>query len=79
MAILAHTVSTHGPLDANDAMSTGNIPPEVEPARQAGSGQVNEDDDDNSYQKSDEALPSDSEEAAIRRDPSRENGRFDEI
>jgi hypothetical protein len=37
------------------------------------------DDDDNPYQESDEALPDDAEEAAIRRHPSREGSRFDEI
>ena len=38
-----------------------------------------EEEDDNPYQESDEALPDDKEEAAIRRNPSREGGRFDEV
>jgi hypothetical protein len=38
-----------------------------------------EEDDDNAYQNSDEALPDDAEERAITRDPDREGGRFDEI
>lgn len=43
------------------------------------SGELPGEDDDNAYQNSDEALPDDSEEAAISRHPSREGGRFDEI
>lgn len=42
-------------------------------------GEAPEEDDDNAYQESDEALPDDAEEAAIDRRPSREGGRFDEI
>lgn len=38
-----------------------------------------QEDDDNPYQNSDEALPDDAEEAAITRNSSREGGRFDEI
>lgn len=38
-----------------------------------------EDNDDNPYQNSDEALPEDREEAAITRDPFREGSRFDEV
>lgn len=34
---------------------------------------------DNYYQEPDEALPDDREERTLRRDPSREGGRFDEI
>ncbi|TPM40675.1 hypothetical protein [Mesorhizobium sp. B2-3-4] len=41
-------------------------------------GNLPEEDDDNAYQDSDEALPDDIEEAAISRDPSREGSRFDE-
>ncbi|MBZ9797291.1 hypothetical protein [Mesorhizobium sp. ES1-4] len=41
-------------------------------------GDLPEEDDDNAYQESDEALPDDLEEAVISRDPSREGGRFDE-
>jgi hypothetical protein len=38
-----------------------------------------EEDDDNPYQESDEALPDDEEEAAIARDPSKQKSRFDEV
>lgn len=43
------------------------------------SGEAPEEDDDNPYQNSDEALPEDGEEAALARDPSKEGGRFDEV
>lgn len=42
-------------------------------------GEAPEEDDDNPYQDSDEALPDDREENAIARDPSREGSRFDEV
>lgn len=42
------------------------------------SGDLLEEDDDNAYQNSDEALPDDVEEAVINRNPSREGGLFDE-
>lgn len=42
-------------------------------------GVLPEEDDDNPYQHSDEALPDDQEEKAIAADPSREGTRFDEI
>jgi len=38
-----------------------------------------EEEDDNAYQDSDEALPDDREEATLRRDPTREKSRFDEV
>lgn len=43
------------------------------------SGELPEEDDDNPYQESDEALPNELEEAVLRKDPSREGSRFDEI
>ena len=43
------------------------------------SGEAPEEDDDNPYQNSDEALPEDRDEAAIARNPGKEGGRFDEI
>lgn len=49
-------------------------PPQDEP-----DGDLPEEDDDNAYQNSDEALPDDKEERAIARDPDREGGRFDEV
>lgn len=39
-------------------------------------GDLSEDDDDNPYQESDEALPDDEEEAEIAFDPEREGHRF---
>jgi len=42
-------------------------------------GDLPEEDDDNPYMESDEALPDDLEERAIRRNPSREGGTFDEV
>ncbi|MFI0846316.1 hypothetical protein [Mesorhizobium sp. IMUNJ 23232] len=42
-------------------------------------GDLPDEDDDNPYQESDEALPDDLEEKVIQRDPSREGSRFDEI
>ncbi|MEZ2333911.1 hypothetical protein AB6802_29720 [Mesorhizobium sp. RCC_202] len=42
-------------------------------------GALPEEDDDNPYQDSDEALPDDEEERALKRDPSREGSRFDEV
>lgn len=43
------------------------------------SGEMQGEDDDNAFQESDEALPDDREERAIRRHPDREGSRFDEI
>jgi len=42
-------------------------------------GELPEEDDDNAYQDSDDALPDDAEEAAIGRDPARRGGPFDEV
>jgi hypothetical protein len=41
-------------------------------------GDLSEDDDDNPYQESDEALPDDEEEREIARDPEREGRRFND-
>lgn len=41
-------------------------------------GELAEEDDDNPYQKSDEALPGDEEEKVISHNPSREGGVFDD-
>lgn len=43
------------------------------------SGEHPEEDDDNPEQESDEALPNDQEEAALRRDDGKESGLFDEV
>lgn len=42
-------------------------------------GELPDEDDDNPYQESDEALPGDLEEAVLRKDPSKEGSRFDEV
>lgn len=42
-------------------------------------GELPGEDDDNPYMDSDEALPDDAEERAIRRNPSKEGGTFDEV
>ncbi|BCG83706.1 hypothetical protein [Mesorhizobium sp. 113-3-3] len=42
-------------------------------------GTLPEEDDDNAYQNSDEALPDDEEEGVLSRDPSNEGSRFDEV
>lgn len=57
----------------------GSRPPGYLPAKDEPSGELPEEDEDNAYQNSDEALPDDEEEDAIARDPDREGGRFDEI
>ncbi|RTL61993.1 MAG: hypothetical protein EKK41_26115 [Hyphomicrobiales bacterium] len=42
-------------------------------------GTLPEEDDDNAYQNSDEALPDDEEERVLSHDPSKEGSRFDEV
>ncbi|KUM28739.1 hypothetical protein AU467_00075 [Mesorhizobium loti] len=42
-------------------------------------GTLPEEDDDNPYEESDEALPDDEEERVLKRDPSKEGSRFDEV
>jgi hypothetical protein len=42
-------------------------------------GDLPEEDDDNPYQESDEALPDDTEEKVIDRNPEREETRFDDL
>ncbi|MDX8451212.1 hypothetical protein RFM98_00425 [Mesorhizobium sp. VK9D] len=49
------------------------------PDPQETKGTVPEEDDDNPYQESDEALPDDAEERGLSRDPSKEGSRFDEV
>lgn len=63
-----------GAIHPDDTLENGNLRHDVER-----SGEAPEEDDDNSYQTSDEALPEDREEAAIGRNPSKEGGRFDEV
>ena len=42
-------------------------------------GELAEEDDDNPFQDSDEALPDDEEERVLSKDPSKEGSRFDEV
>lgn len=42
-------------------------------------GELPEEDDDNPYQESDEALPDELEEAVLQKNPSKEGSRFDEV
>jgi hypothetical protein len=67
-----------------DAIQSGEIAPESVPADRdisyppstvERSGDLPEEDDDNPYQESDEALPDDVEEAALARDPSKERSQ----
>ncbi len=68
-----------------DAVESGDLTPDSLPENgdlrypEEADGELPEEDDDNPYQNSDEALPDDREEAAISRDPTREDGLFDEI
>jgi hypothetical protein len=68
-----------------DAIKSSEIVPESVPAdgdisyppsTVERSGDLPEEDDDNPYQESDEALPDDAEEAALTRDPSKGGSRF---
>lgn len=69
--------------DWEDIEAADPFAPEAEAEEQEIEGEVPgdlpEEDDDNPYQESDEALPDDLEEMVIQRDPSREGSRFDEI
>jgi hypothetical protein len=58
----------------SDASPNGDLRFEDEP-----SGELPDEDDDNEYQESDEALPDDEEERAIARNPAKKGGRFDEV
>ena len=67
-----------------DAIRSGSIAPDSVPENgdlrydADPTGELPGEDDDNPYQNSDEALPDEREEAAIRRNPGREGGRFHE-
>lgn len=58
-----------------DAIESGGGAPDNRPV----DGDLPGEDDDNPFQDSDEALPDDREEAALRRDPSKEGSRFGEV
>ncbi|MCV0397217.1 MAG: hypothetical protein K5872_14755 [Rhizobiaceae bacterium] len=66
-----------------DAVRTGEVVPEQRfengdmRFRERSGEQSLEEEEDNSYQESDDALPDDSEEETIERNPSREGGHFD--
>ncbi|KAA3448823.1 hypothetical protein C7I87_20485 [Mesorhizobium sp. SARCC-RB16n] len=61
-----------------DALEGAKVLPDSVAVEDEAEGDLPEEDDDNAYQESDEALPDDVEEAVISRDPSRQGGRFDE-
>lgn len=63
-----------------DAVEAASVPPEDGDARLGDKpdGELLDEDDDNAYQESDEALPDDLEEKVLSRDPSKGGGRFDE-
>ncbi|MEO3997262.1 hypothetical protein [Mesorhizobium sp. CAU 1732] len=67
--------------DVDAGEPDGDVPPEIAEldGEEEQSGDLPEEDDDNPYQNSDEALPDDLDERVISRDPSKEGGRFDEI
>lgn len=67
--------------DVDGGELDADIPPEIAEleGEEEQSGDLPEEDDDNAYQNSDEALPDDLDERVISRDPSKEGGRFDEI
>ena len=68
-----------------EAIGSGELQPTDTPAngdirfRRQKPGDLPEEDDDNEYQESDEALPDDAEERALARSPGKEGGRFDEV
>jgi hypothetical protein len=68
-----------------DAVESGELEPTSAPQNgdlrypDRAPGEHPEEDDDNAEQESDEALPNDSEEAALRRDDGKESGLFDEV
>jgi hypothetical protein len=68
-----------------DAIESGELQPTDTPANgdlrypDHESGEHPEEDDDNPQQESDEALPNDREEAALKRDSGKESGLFDEV
>ncbi|WP_442579743.1 hypothetical protein ACSBOB_30365 [Mesorhizobium sp. ASY16-5R] len=66
-------------IEAADPFATPLESEDLEEDEGEMSGDLPEEDDDNAYQESDEALPDDLEERVIEHDPSREGSRFDEI
>lgn len=71
-----------------DAIESGELTPSVAPENgdlryqdesRRKSGDLPGEDDDNAGQNSDDALPDDAEERAIKRDPGKESGLFDEV
>lgn len=60
-------------LDPEDALGNGDLRYDED-----GLDEPAEEDDDNPYQESDEALPDDEEEAAIAADPGKLGGRFED-
>lgn len=71
--------------DAEIVPGNGDIRPDLQgedtppdPSVKGGTRPSLEEEDDNPFQRSDEALPDDEEEQRLRRNPSREGGLFDE-
>lgn len=67
-----------------EAIESGSLQPDSMPENgdfrfDEPSGELPSEDDDNAYQNSDEALPDDGEEGAIRRSPDKSGTRFDEV
>ena len=62
-----------------DVLGGTRIPPVTINGDLQDPAELAEEDDDNPFQESDDALPDDEEERALSRDPSREGSRFDEI
>ena len=68
-----------------DDIGTSALEPTDTPANgdlrypQEEAGDLPEEDDDNPFEESDEALPDDEEERALARNPGKEGSRFDEV
>ncbi len=67
-----------------DAVETGELLPgsrseDDDLGQDLEDGDLLEEDDDNPMQDSDDALPEDDDETVLRRNPSKEGGRFDEV
>jgi len=63
----------------NEVLPDGLTTEDGAPDLRETEGSLPEEDDDNPYQESDEALPDDEEERVLSRDPSKEGSRFDEV
>ncbi|MDX8446874.1 hypothetical protein [Mesorhizobium captivum] len=66
-------------LEGNKVLPDSVVVENGVPDTQETEGTLPEEDDDNPYEESDEALPDDEEEDVLKRDPSKEGSRFDEV